>query len=79
MAHTDSANRRLAYLESVLNCTSDALFVTEDNPNEEASHRICFVNEAFTLLTGYSLDDVAGLAAGLFMRALQQSAGRSTR
>ncbi len=61
MAHTDSANRRLAYLELVLNCTSDALFVTEDNPNEEAGHRICFVNEAFTLLTGYSLDDVAGL------------------
>jgi PAS domain S-box-containing protein len=61
MAHPDSANRRLTYLESVLDCTGDALFVTEYDPNGEAGHRICFVNDAFTRLTGYSFGDVAGM------------------
>ncbi len=60
MAQTDLATRRLAYLESVLNGISDPLFVTENDPNGAARQHICFVNEAFTQRTGYSLADLAG-------------------
>jgi len=43
----------------VLDCTRDALFVTETAPAAGAPQRVCFVNDAFTKLTGYSLADAA--------------------
>jgi PAS domain S-box-containing protein len=52
--------KRLAYLQSILDCTQDALFVTEPAPETGASGSICYVNDAFTKLTGYSLADAVG-------------------
>jgi PAS domain-containing protein len=60
MADAEVGNRHLNYLRSVLDCTSDPLFVTEAAPDGRPDHRICFVNDAFTRLTGYALGDVAG-------------------
>lgn len=60
MAQPDSINPRLSYLQSILDCTRDALFVTEAVPRSDALQRVCFVNDAFTKLTGYSLTDAAG-------------------
>ena len=60
MAPFDPASDRLSYLKSVLDCTSDALFVTEQGPDRRPAHRIFYVNEAFTRLTGYSRHDAAG-------------------
>jgi PAS domain S-box-containing protein len=60
MAPIDPANRHLSYLRSVLDCTNDPLFVTEQGPKDRAGPRICFVNQAFTRLTGYALTEVAG-------------------
>ncbi len=60
MADAEVENRHLNYLRSVLDCTSDPLFVTEAAPDGRSGHRICFVNDAFTRLTGYTLGDVAG-------------------
>jgi PAS domain S-box-containing protein len=52
--------KRLAYLQSILDCTQDALFVTETAPKSGAGGTICYVNDAFTKLTGYSLADAMG-------------------
>lgn len=60
MARRDPGMKRLAYLQSILDCTQDALFVTESAPETGASGRICYVNDAFTKLTGYSLADAVG-------------------
>lgn len=60
MARPDPRKTRLAYLQSVLDCTRDALFVTEATPGNDATQRICYVNDAFTRLTGYSSADAAG-------------------
>ena len=61
MARTDPDKRRLAYLQSILDCTRDALFITEAAPDAGAEQRVCFVNRAFTKLTGYSIADAAGM------------------
>ena len=50
----------MAYLQSILDCTPDALFVTEPAGEPGASGRICYVNDAFTKLTGYALADAMG-------------------
>jgi PAS domain S-box-containing protein len=49
--------KHLAYLQSILDCTQDALFVTEPAREPGTSGRICYVNDAFTRLTGYTLTD----------------------
>jgi PAS domain S-box-containing protein len=59
MAPFDTVDARLSYLKSILDCTNDALFVTEQDSSKRPAHRICFVNDAFTRLTGYSLGEVA--------------------
>ncbi|MGH6620151.1 MAG: PAS domain-containing protein [Alphaproteobacteria bacterium] len=61
MAPTDPPTAHLSYLKSVLDCTNDALFVTEQDPNGPMGSRICFVNDAFSRLTGYSLHDATGM------------------
>ena len=60
MARTDPRRKRLAYLQSVLDCTRDALFVAEAAPDPGAAQRVCYVNDAFTRLTGYSPADASG-------------------
>lgn len=51
---------RLPYLQSILDCTRDALIVAEIDREIGIGHRICFVNDAFTKLTGYTLADIGG-------------------
>lgn len=60
MAPTTPSNAHLSYLKSVLDCTNDALFVTEQDSRGMGA-RICFVNDAFSRLTGYSLGDAKGM------------------
>lgn len=61
MAQDSIPELRQSYLQSILDCTRDALFVSEATQAEKANgaeHRICFVNDAFSRLTGYSAADV---------------------
>ena len=50
----------LGFLRSVVENANDAILVTEDAPIEEPGPRIIYVNETFTRMTGYTLDDVRG-------------------
>lgn len=52
--------QRLKLLESVVTNTSDAVIITEAEPYDEPGHKIIYVNEAFTKLTGYSAEEVIG-------------------
>ena len=49
---------RLHFLESVVENANDAILMTEGTPIEEPGPRIVYVNETFTSLTGYTLEDV---------------------
>ncbi|MHB8209358.1 PAS domain-containing sensor histidine kinase [Mucilaginibacter sp.] len=50
----------LRLLESVITNTTDAVLVTEAEPLDEPGPRIIYVNEAFTRMTGYTIDEVMG-------------------
>lgn len=50
--------RHLKLLESVITNTKDSVMITEAEPFDEPGHRIVFVNEAFTKMTGYSSEEV---------------------
>jgi PAS domain S-box-containing protein len=50
----------LSLLESVITNTTDAVLVTEAEPLDEPGPRIIYVNEAFTRMTGYTIDEVMG-------------------
>jgi PAS domain S-box-containing protein len=47
-------------LESVIVNTSDAVLITEADPVADPGPRIVYVNEAFTAMTGYSVQEVRG-------------------
>jgi PAS domain S-box-containing protein len=47
-------------LQSVVVNTNDAILITEAEPIDELGPRILYVNEAFTRMTGYSLEEVLG-------------------
>jgi PAS domain S-box-containing protein len=47
-------------LQSVVVNTNDAILITEAEPIDEPGPRILYVNEAFTRMTGYSLEQVLG-------------------
>jgi PAS domain S-box-containing protein len=47
-------------LQSVVVNTNDAILITEAEPIDEPGPRILYVNEAFTRMTGYSLEEVLG-------------------
>ncbi|WP_434684357.1 PAS domain S-box protein [Pseudanabaena minima] len=47
-------------LQSVVVNTNDAIIVTEAEPTEGLGHRIIYVNEAFTSITGYHPHEVLG-------------------
>lgn len=51
---------RLRLLESVVVNANDAIVITEAEPIQEPGPRIRYVNEAFTRMTGYSLQEVLG-------------------
>ena len=52
--------QQLKLLESVITNTTDAVMITEAEPFDEPGHRIVYVNEAFTKMTGYSSGEVLG-------------------
>ncbi len=51
---------QLRLLESVVLNTNDAVLITEAEPIDLPGPRIVYANEAFTQLTGYSLEEVFG-------------------
>ncbi len=51
---------RLRLLESVVTHTEDAVIITEAEPFEQPGPRILYVNESFTKMTGYSMEEVLG-------------------
>lgn len=51
---------RLLLLESVAVNANDAIVITEAEPIDKPGPRIIYVNEAFTKMTGYSLEEVLG-------------------
>ncbi len=54
------SSERLRLLESVIVNAKDAVIVTEIAPLDEPGPRIMYVNQAFTKMTGYSLEEIAG-------------------
>ncbi len=52
--------KRLKLLESVVTNTTDAILITEAEPQDEPGPRIIYVNDAFTKMTGYTADEVIG-------------------
>ncbi len=55
------ANERLRLLESVVVNANDAIVITEAEPNDAPyGPKIVYVNEAFTEMTGYSLEEILG-------------------
>lgn len=56
----DKRGLRQSYLQSILDCTQDALFVTEPSGTGGPEQRIWFVNDAFCRLTGWAPGDVEG-------------------
>jgi PAS domain S-box-containing protein len=54
------AEDRLRLMESVVVNANDAVLITEAEPINEPGPRIIYVNEAFSRMTGYSLEEVVG-------------------
>lgn len=56
-------------LQSVVVNTNDAIVITEADPINEPGPRILYVNEAFTRITGYTLEEVLGKTPRLLQGA----------
>ncbi len=54
------AEEQLGLLNSVVVNAKDAVLITEAEPFDEPGPRILYVNEAFTDMTGYSMEEVLG-------------------
>ncbi len=54
--------QRLKLMSSVVTNTNDAVLITEAEPYDEPGHRIVFVNEAFTKMTGYTEAELVGIS-----------------
>ena len=52
--------QHLKLLESVITHTNDAVIITEAQPVDEIGHKIIYVNEAFTKMTGYAAVEIIG-------------------
>lgn len=51
---------RLKLLESVITNTRDSVMITEAEPFDEPGPKIVYVNEAFSIMTGYEASEVIG-------------------
>ena len=58
---------RLRLLESVVIHTNDAVLITEAEPVQAPGPPILYANEAFTRMTGYSLEEVLGKTTAQFL------------
>lgn len=54
--------QRLKLLETVITNTNDAVVITDSNTIEGAIPKIVFVNEAFTVMSGYQYAEVIGMS-----------------
>ncbi len=57
---------QLKLFESVITNTSDAVIITDVNCFEDTDHKIVYINEAFTKMTGYSREEVIGKNPNFF-------------
>lgn len=57
MSHIQSDDDRLLYLQSVIDSSTESMFVTERCRTGTAGHRILFVNAHFSEQTGYCVAD----------------------
>lgn len=57
MSHIQPDDGRLLYLQSVIDSSTEAMFVTEKCRIGKAGHRILLVNEPFSEQTGYCIAD----------------------
>jgi PAS domain S-box-containing protein len=53
-------DQELKLLSSVITNTTDAIVITDSNSPYEKGVRIIYVNEAFTKMTGYAIEEVQG-------------------
>lgn len=60
ISYRKAEEQRLRLLESVVTNTTEAVLVTEAEPQDAPGPRIIYVNEAFTKMTGYSAEEVIG-------------------
>ncbi|MBX7222239.1 MAG: PAS domain S-box protein [Blastocatellia bacterium] len=58
-------DERLHMLEAAIECTMDALVITEAEPGAAPYQKIVFVNPAFLQMTGYREEEVLGRNVGL--------------
>lgn len=58
--HLTKAEEQVRLLQSVVVNANDAVVITEAQPLDMPGPRIIYVNEAFTRMTGYQLEDVVG-------------------
>ena len=56
----------LKLLSSVITNANDAVLITEAEPITEPGPKIVYVNEAFTKMTGFSVEDVTGKTPRIF-------------
>ncbi|MDI1256225.1 MAG: PAS domain S-box protein [Flavobacterium sp.] len=61
--------QRLKLLETVITNTKDAVLITDADSTEFSIPKIVFVNEAFTIMSGYTYSDVVGHSPMLFYGA----------
>lgn len=64
---------RLKLLESVITNTNDSVLITEAEPLDAPGPRIIYVNEAFTRMTGYTLEEVIGKSPRILQGPLSDS------
>lgn len=57
---------RLKLLESVIINTQDAVLISEAEPIDEPGPKIIFANEAFSKISGYSVEEVIGKTPRIF-------------
>ncbi|MBD2510829.1 PAS domain S-box protein [Nostoc muscorum FACHB-395] len=60
ITHQKQQEEQVRLLQSVVVNTNDAVVITEAQPVGEPGPNIIYVNEAFTRITGYSLEEVLG-------------------
>ncbi|WP_392531804.1 PAS domain S-box protein [Nostoc sp. C117] len=60
ITHQKQQEEQVRLLQSVVVNTNDAVVITEAEPIDEPGPYIIYVNEAFTRITGYSLQEVLG-------------------
>ncbi len=58
ITHRKQKEERLRLLESVVVNTNDVILITEAEPIDEPGPLIVYVNEAFTNMTGYTLEEL---------------------